>query len=136
MYRGDGETGLNIKVKKLGYLFAYTGAAVAHHYISKKRMTQSYLNLRMYNQGNADSYTRYREHRPQVFQLWRQITGHIFKIMRAFLSFLRRFFSFSSYWHLSLARIFYFAARVKYDLRLLRDKEFRDFVLKDNWLAD
>ena len=136
VYLGDGETGLNIKVKKRGHLFAYVGSAIVYHHIPNRRMTQTYLNLRMYNQGNADSYTYYREYRPQKSQLWGQIMRHLLKIMRAFLSLLRRFFFFSSYWHLSLARIFYFIARVKYDFKLLRDKEFQGFVLRDNWLVD
>mgnify|MGYP000973157067 CR=1 FL=1 len=60
---GDGETGLNIKIKAMGYLFAYISSSVIYHIIPQERMTLSYLIRRIGNQGYCDSYTDYRQHR-------------------------------------------------------------------------
>ena len=43
---GDGETGLNIKIKKNGYKFGFNGKSIIYHMIPESRMTQSYLNKR------------------------------------------------------------------------------------------
>src|SRR5438309_1301916 len=61
---GDGESGLNAKVEEKGYKFAFTASAVTHHVIPPGRMTQRYLNRRMANQGNADTFTWFRAARP------------------------------------------------------------------------
>ena len=53
---GDGETRLNIKIKNLGYKFAFNGKGIIYHIIPSERMKQSYLNGRLYNQGNCDSF--------------------------------------------------------------------------------
>src|SRR5215210_6277352 len=58
-FTGDNETGLNIKIRKLGYRFAYVGTSVTHHIIPAARMTQRYLNSRFADQGFCDSYTAY-----------------------------------------------------------------------------
>ena len=131
---GDGETGLNKNIKKLGYEFAFTSKAVIYHLIPKERLTQKYINKRLANQGNADSYTYYREKRPSKKQLYFQILKHIFKGLY-FLG-LAILFSIIGYseWHLRWAWIFYWISRIKYDLKLIKNKEWRDLVLKSNWI--
>ena len=63
---GDGETGLNIKIKNLGGKFAYTSHAIIHHIIPETRATLGYLLQRTGNQGFCDSYTEYRVHRERA----------------------------------------------------------------------
>jgi glycosyltransferase involved in cell wall biosynthesis len=60
---GDNESGLNIKIKKLGYKFAYTKKSIIFHFITKSRLNFSYLFSRVANQAYCDSYTFYRKHR-------------------------------------------------------------------------
>lgn len=57
---GDGETGLNKEIEKKGYYFAYTGKAITRHIIPKARMTQDYLNKRMYNGGISEAYYEFK----------------------------------------------------------------------------
>jgi len=61
---GDGETGLNLQIGRLGYLFGYFSSAVTHHLIPSKRMTMEYICKRFKNQGQADAFTYYREFEP------------------------------------------------------------------------
>ena len=58
---GDGETGMNEDVKKLGYYFAYVGTSVIYHMIPSARMTQQYLYKRYTYNGNTHSYSDYRK---------------------------------------------------------------------------
>ena len=68
---GDGETGLNIKIKDLGLSFGFTRKSIIYHMIPPSRMTQYYLNKRMLNQGNCDSYTSYKKYKHNKIQvLW------------------------------------------------------------------
>ena len=73
---GDNETGLNIKIKELGYKFGYTGASIIYHLIPPERMTQSYLNKRLANQGNCDSYTDFRKYHYSNFSLLKNTIGY------------------------------------------------------------
>jgi len=61
---GDGETGLNLQICRLGYLFGYFSSAITHHLIPSKRMTMEYICKRFKNQGQADAFTYYREFEP------------------------------------------------------------------------
>ncbi len=134
---GDGETGLNIKIKELGYKFAYIGSSIIYHMIPATRMTQSYLNKRLKNQGSCDSYTDYRKYRYTKMQLFTKILEHFVRMPLYFgfyplLSIVRG----NSSWRLGIAYIFYFYQRIKYDLRLIRDHEWRELVLKYSWLEE
>ena len=51
IWMGDGETGLNIKIKKLGYKFAYTKKSVIFHCIGQSRLNFNYLLSRVANQA-------------------------------------------------------------------------------------
>ena len=136
LFTGDNETGLNIKIKKLGYRFAYVGMAVTHHMIPASRMTQSYLNSRMADQGFCDSYTDYRAIRPGKGRLTKRMLAHsALTVLTLVKAALRRIVG-SSEWRVDFARLFYYRNRVRYDARLLTDEEWRSFALRDNWLTD
>ncbi len=131
---GDGETGLNIKIKALEYKFAYIGSSITYHMIPATRMTQSYLNKRLKNQGACDSYTDYRKYRYSKMRLFIKILEHIVKMPLCFFYILLSTVRWNGSWRLGIAYIYYFYQRIKYDLRLLRDHEWRTHVLKENWL--
>jgi glucosyl-dolichyl phosphate glucuronosyltransferase len=133
---GDGETGLNIKIRKLGYKFGFIGSSKLHHIIPSYKATQSYLNQRLANQGSSDSYTEYRKYNYSKIRLAGQILKHFFMLtiseLRCFFSLMRH----SASWRLYHARLFYYLNRIKYDHKLLSDGSWREFAKKDDWLSE
>jgi len=59
-YRGDGETGLSIKIKEKGYKSYYNPKICVYHFIPKERLTVEYFCQRMFMQGISDSFTEIR----------------------------------------------------------------------------
>ncbi|HEX2723514.1 MAG TPA: glycosyltransferase [Gemmatimonadaceae bacterium] len=136
LYTGDNETGLNIKIRKLGHRFAYVGTAVTQHMIPASRMTQRYVNGRLADQGFCDSYTDYRALRPGKARLLKRMAAHTaLGALTIGKAGARRLLG-NSAWHIDLARWFYYRNRVRYDARLLTDDRWRRFALRDNWLTD
>lgn len=136
LFTGDNETGLNIKIRKLGYRFAYVGESVTRHMIPASRMTQEYLNGRFADQGYCDSYTDYRAIHPGKARLVRRIAAHSLLIgVTAVKASLRRVIG-DSQWRLDHARMWYFRNRARYDVRLLTDDHWRQFALRDDWLTE
>ena len=137
LWIGDGETGLNIKIRKLGYKFAYTGNSVIYHTIPESRMTQQYLNKRLSNQGNSDSYTDYKKHRYKSKDLYLRIFRHFFLLLAIQpLRLLLKGLTASKFWRIELGKFSYYFSRVEYDYKLIRDENWRRLVLKENWLND
>ncbi len=56
-FQGDGESGLTLKAKKLGYKAIYQPRALVFHQVPKERMTYEYFEQRCFFQGVCDSYT-------------------------------------------------------------------------------
>ena len=133
---GDGETGLNIKIKDLGFRFAYIRSSVTYHMIPTSRMTQGYLNKRLANQGNCDSYTDYRKHTYTRRQLSRRIVAHAKNVVAQSLKYaIKRLLGRPS-WRLNRARVDYYRNRIRYDRRLIKDEGWRRLVLKSDWLSN
>lgn len=135
---GDGETGLNIKIKDLGYKFAYVGNSIIYHMIPPSRMTQKYFNSRLANQGNCDSYTDYKK--------YKYSNKELFAIS---LTFLKEFFDRSKYFFKKLhktdkkieirckrAYSYYYLNRAKYNLKIIFSKRLRELILRYDWLND
>jgi len=131
---GDGETGLNIKIKGLGYKFAYTSKSIIHHLIPKSRTTLRYIINRVGNEGFCDSYTDYRRHRDRrkiilsmikrnTLGITKDLTKTIIKIAMAQIT-----------WRFFPARIMYFHNRNVYDLKLYANSDFRKAVEIDDWI--
>jgi glycosyltransferase involved in cell wall biosynthesis len=135
LYTGDNETGLNIKIRELGFRFAYVGTAVTHHMIPASRMTQKYLNGRMADQGFCDSYTQYRAIHPGKARLARRMLAHSVLGGLTLLKAAAHRAADDSVWHLDLARLFYFRNRIRYDARLMLHESWRRFALRDDWLT-
>lgn len=131
---GDGETGLNHKLWERGMLVGYVPDATVYHYIPRERMTVEYFRRRMANEGACDMYTRFHQKMPgQLGLRWRatsiMLRNSVFWLIEPLVTgrtdwlFLRM--------QLQAARS---RAQVKYVSRLIRDKDFRKFVLKQDWL--
>jgi glycosyltransferase involved in cell wall biosynthesis len=133
---GDGETGLNIKLQQLGYLFGYTSSSITHHMIPAERMTQRYLNKRLANQGNSDSYTDYRRRNYTQLDLAIRILSHVRRlVIESLMTVLKRSLNRGS-WRLNRARIDYYWNRITYDFRLMTDEKWRQIVTRIDWLND
>jgi len=131
---GDGETGLNIKIKELGYKFGYNGKSIIYHIIPAQRMTQSYLNKRLGNQGNCDSYTDYKKYAYSPMKLCLVNIKFLLKLISITPKLIKLFIFKQENWRISLGYIFYYLYRIKYNIRLITDSSWRDLVLKTNWI--
>lgn len=134
-FTGDNETGLNLKIKALGYRFAYVGTSVTHHMIPASRLTQAYLNGRFADQGFCDSYTEFRQIHPGKARLARRIAANVVLGGLSGAKALVRRAVGDSAWHVDMARIFYYRNRARYDGRLATKREWREFALRDDWLT-
>lgn len=131
---GDNETGLNIKIKSLGYQFAFIRSSVTQHMIPPQRMTQLYLNKRFANQGNCDCYTDFRTYLYTDSQLIEQISKHRRKMLIKFFKYIYTFIIGMDKWHIHRAMINYYASRIQYDKRILKDNDWRKMVLVNDWI--
>ncbi|HEY4743502.1 MAG TPA: glycosyltransferase [Desulfuromonadaceae bacterium] len=132
---GDGETGLGIKLKQAGYKFAYTPRSVIYHMIPPSRTTLGYLIRRIGNQGNCDAYTEYRKHRDKrriLRDLFGKHGGHYLHLLKWTL---KNVLQGRESWHFIPAQLAYVYRRIRYDLRLCRDAEFRKLVEVDDWIS-
>jgi len=139
VYLGDGETGLNIKIRNLGYKFGYNGKSVIYHMIPAQRMTQKYINKRISNSGNAHSYSEYREKKPKNIKFFFMIITRT--LFRAPLHLIKLFFksvvNFDfDYLRFFLAYWFYYYNRLRYDLKIIFSPSWKRFVLKRDWLSE
>jgi glycosyltransferase involved in cell wall biosynthesis len=143
---GDGETGLNIKIKNLGYKFAYNGKSKIQHIIPQSRMTQLYLNKRLANQGNCDVYTEYKHLKLTNFQLIKKLITCLYSIVKCTIStseiilknYVKRQINRTDTninWRIQRALINYHKSKFFYYLKLIYSKKWRELVLKDNWLV-
>lgn len=133
---GDGETGLNLKLEKLGYKFAYTGKSVIRHFIPRKRMTLGYLIIRLVNQANSDSYTDYRRELPSHFKLIKRVVSRIIDIPYRILILIKDIILLRDGWRIKLAVVLYHMSKVRNEISLIVSKRKRDLVLKDDWLKN
>jgi glucosyl-dolichyl phosphate glucuronosyltransferase len=133
---GDGESGLNARVRKQGHKFAFTAAAITHHVIPASRLTQSYLNRRHENQGYADAYSWFRATRPDNRELAQQERHCSRKLTRARLTLISQRAKRRLWAHMARGQVAYWEAQLKYTRKLRRDEAWREFVLQDNWIAD
>jgi hypothetical protein len=133
---GDNERGLNLKIKKLGFGFAYVREAVTYHVIPASKLTQAYLNKFMAHQGSSASYSWYRCYRPSKLRLVTGIAEQLLGLSQAVFRCLARLLLRRDSWHLSRAKIHYYASWVKSDWKLCRDARWRRLVLKDDWLEE
>ena len=133
IWLGDGETGLMKKIRQKKYLFGFTKKSIIYHHIPKARLTKKYIIKRMINQAYSDSYSDFREYKNLKLLLIKLIIRNISSLIKLFVHFLRSFFRQRSF-NILKARAAYYFHRNIYDFKILLIKEFRNMVIKDNWL--
>ncbi len=62
-FQGDGESGLSLKLKQMGYHAVYVPDARVIHHIPRQRLTVAYFEQRWFYQGVCESYTQIRRNR-------------------------------------------------------------------------
>ena len=133
---GDGETGLNLTIEELGYLFAFVRSSVVYHIIPAERLTQKYLNKRLANQGRADSFTNYRKHRYTRAQLLKRCLQFVYIAAKKTARACRYYICRDDRWHLERAFVDYCFSTISFNTQLFLSKERRAFVAKDDWLNE
>lgn len=131
---GDGETGLNIKIKNLGYKFGYTAKSIIYHMIPQSRTTLKYLVNRIGNQGFADSCTDYRKYRDRKKIIPSMVERNTMGLVRTLGFTLVKIVMGKLSWHFIPAELMYFYKRNVYDIRLYTNEAFRQIVEIDDWI--
>jgi len=132
---GDGETGLNIKLKELGYQFGYIGSSIIYHRIPPSKMTQNYLNSRLQNEGNCHAYTTIRSNKGII-----DISEESIRELRSFLNKSQINFKLSrsdiNYLRFVIGDLKYMFAKLSYYRKAKHDSAFMEMILKQNWLEE
>jgi glycosyltransferase involved in cell wall biosynthesis len=133
---GDGETGLNYKLRDQKMPIGYVPEALVYHHIPTTRMTVKYLRLRMANQGICNLYSEFHRNLPRTRSLLKRAANLIVEQagcwIRACL-FKDRTDTGSLHIQLEAARTL---AELKYMVRIAVNKRFQHLVLKTDWLND
>lgn len=130
---GDGETGLNDDIRKMGYLFAYVGTSVIYHMIPPRRMTQAYLNKRFAYNGNSAGYSDYRKAPFPKKELPKRIKRYVLHFFTAERNVIKEWTKGKSTLRFCLAEFYYFRSRIQYDICIVKSSKFRKFVLNNDW---
>lgn len=133
---GDGESGLRRKLAERGMLIGYVPGAVVYHHIPPQRMTVKYFCHRMAGQGACDLYTEYHPGIPSFPRLCRRAAGIIARNSRSWISALRRrgrTDKRSLDVQLEAART---QSLLRHVIQLMVDKDYRQLVLRKDWLND
>ena len=136
IWLGDGETGLNRKLWNKGLLIGSVPEAVVHHHIPPSRMTRTYLEKRMANEGASTEYAHFRGSQPTPGELLLRRGRIGLSVARAVLvTPLRRVVRNDRSYRLKLSLdLAYNRSRFSYLRRLRRDEELRACVARKNWL--
>jgi glycosyltransferase involved in cell wall biosynthesis len=133
-FRGDGETGLLLKLIARGHTLIYTPRAEVTHVIPKERTTIHYFRQRAFNQGISDSYTAIRNNRAVlhndngVFDLVFSALSRYAMYGRAFLTGRPHCAFCAMARRYALKGMRYHQAQVAHDPKLL------EYVLKEDYL--
>lgn len=133
---GDGESGLNRKLKERGMPIGYVPKAIVHHHIPPGRLTVDYICHRMANQEACEIYTSWHQGIPPRLRLCRHALAVTLKNTKGLLGawFLKGRTdtrALNTQVHAARAR-----TRLKYVVRLITDKRFRELVRKEDWLVE
>ncbi|MBW2020571.1 MAG: glycosyltransferase family 2 protein [Deltaproteobacteria bacterium] len=136
VWLGDGETGLNRKLWDRGMLIGYVPGALVYHHIPASRMSVQYLCHRMANEGACTEYARFHRRIPGPFGLFSRLVRIKFALMiRPGMMSLARMIRHDRFTALKArTELSYNLARLRYLIRLFHDKNFRELVVKKDWL--
>jgi GT2 family glycosyltransferase len=135
IWLGDGECGLNRKLRERGLAVGYVPQALVHHHIPPGRMTVDYLCLRMANQEACDIYTSFHRSMPRRLRLCRHALAVTLKNCKYLIGarFVKgRTDRRSLDIQIHAARTW---SRLRYTARLIGDEKFRELVRKEDWLV-
>jgi glucosyl-dolichyl phosphate glucuronosyltransferase len=135
IWLGDGESGLNHKLRERRLPIGYVPRAVVHHHIPPGRMTVEYVCHRLANQEACELYTTYHRGIPHRPHLCRHALVTALKNGKCLIGawFVKgRTDTGSLDVQIRAARA---RARLKYLARLIGDDEFRKLVRKEDWLV-
>jgi glycosyltransferase involved in cell wall biosynthesis len=139
MYLGDGESGLHRKiVNKNKYLFAYNGLSTTFHKITPDRLTQSYINKRLYNNGRGHAYSTIHfnlTNNNHFFHYIKQGIKYNFTLIFNSIILLIKNRDIN-YFRIFLANIFCLFGYNRFIIDYFTDKKFNKFVKKTDWLSN
>lgn len=133
---GDGEVGLCRKLYAAGWKIAYVPNATVYHIQDGELITLSTMKHRYAQIGRFRSYTNYQARRQSRLQLLWNVTKTICIAAR---------WKFRALWHVPKKDRAYYTREVnataamastEYYLRLLVSKQFRQVVLREDWIND
>ncbi len=135
IWLGDGETGLNRKLWKRGFLIGYVPGAVVYHHIPPQRMTVDYFRHRMANEGACEVYANCHDGIPSWPRLLKRIASLTIRNFDCWIKAIllrnrndRRALDVQTKSAMT-------QSQVKYLVHLLHDKNLRHLVLKQDWLS-
>ncbi len=127
-YRGDGETGLLLKVFATGRRIIYTPHAVVWHVIPENRLTLDYFKRRNFIQGISASFSAYRTERFSRIKLfYRSCNFGIAAIICKILALICKVLKKDGYFKYEFA-CSSFKSRFIYEFKLIYDKKLRESV--------
>jgi glycosyltransferase involved in cell wall biosynthesis len=132
---GDGESGLNRKLRERRLLIGYIPQALVHHHIPPARMTVDYVCRRQANQEACELYTSWHDGIPHRLRLAKHALAVTLKNSPYFVRawwVKGRTDSRSLDLQIQAARA---RARLQYVARLLGNEKFRELVRKEDWLV-
>jgi glucosyl-dolichyl phosphate glucuronosyltransferase len=133
-YRGDGECGLLDKLYRRAFKIRYDSEAVVYHIIPESRLRKEYFLNRAQREGFSKAYSVLRYAKPQqrmitlLYDISRSIAGILFfKLKKLFNKNQDIRFRYDFL-------ISYLMTRSCHAFDLLKDKELREFVLRENYI--
>ncbi|MDC1387035.1 glycosyltransferase family 2 protein [Candidatus Thioglobus sp.] len=136
VWLGDGETGLNIKIKKLGVYFAYFAESKIEHIIPKNRTTLKYLISRIGNEGYCRAYTEYRIYKSKKKLLQNIVYINLLDLLIIQVKYIILILIGRKNIRFILAFPFFYFKKSVYELKLLTNVQLREVVLIDDWIKN
>lgn len=134
---GDGESGLWLRLKKKNYLIGWAPKALMQHYqIARKNATIADIRRRFMNNGICIPYNIYAINKEGKNALIRNMLytfkqGIKWSIKK--IKYTLRGSKKNKYYAIFRSSFYY--AQVKYSIKILTDKEFRNSLTKNDWLV-
>lgn len=132
---GDGETGLCNKIRKKGIKIAWVPDAIVWHLqIVSKNATLSDMKRRFANNGICVEYAYYRKRKLNKFQLAKSsFRSFVYFVGYKLFALLKKLMK-NNRWRFYELSSAYYISRASYKLKLIYNKNLREFVLKEKWL--
>lgn len=128
-FRGDGESGLQAKVRSAGYRILYSSRAVVEHVIPDNRLALSYAKNRLHLQGISRGFTKSRAVSGNRAILLADFCGLVFGAVLYYL--ISRVPTNNSVtWSLRSSYLF---SRARHEFSIATNRNLRDYTLRDSF---